>query len=94
MKMVETNSPRTIKNMFGIPFSMNSCHTATIGKYFIEGHIPASDIKRLIKEQPDIKGLIVPGMPGGSPGMESAPYQPYKVLSMDKKGNYKVFSTH
>ena len=92
--MVETKRTRTIKNMFGVPSSMYSCHTATIGNYFIEGHIPADDIKRLMREEPDIRGLIVPGMPGGSPGMESSPYQPYKVLSVDKKGNYKVFSSH
>lgn len=92
--MVETDNPRPLKKMYGIPFSMQSCHTAVIGKYFVEGHIPANDIKRLLKEKPDIKGLIVPGMPGGSPGMESSPYQPYSVLSMDKYGKLKVFSNH
>lgn len=92
--MVKVSNPKPIKDMFSIPFNMRSCHTAKIGDYFVEGHIPASDIKKLLSRKLDIKGLIVPGMPGGSPGMESSPYQPYKVFSMDKNGNIGVFSQH
>ncbi len=80
--------------MYNIPSRLYSCHTAKIGDYFIEGHIPAEDIKRLMLEKPKIKGLIVPGMPGGSPGMEDAPYESYKVFSMDKDGKLDVFATH
>ncbi len=92
--MVETGSQKAIKSKWGIPHDLQSCHTAEIGRYFLEGHIPANDVKRLMREKPDIKGLIVPGMPGGSPGMESAPYQPYEVLTMDKNGRIGVFSKH
>ena len=65
-----SNSDLTVfKFESGIPKDMMSCHTAKIGGYFIEGHVPASDIKRLIKERPDALGLAVPAMPYGSPGM-------------------------
>lgn len=80
--------------MFGIPPNLSSCHTAKIGDYFIEGHVPAEDIKRLMAEKPNIKGLIVPGMPTGSPGMEGDPAEPYDVLSMGQDGTITVFSRH
>jgi hypothetical protein len=92
--MVETRNQNPIKDRFGIPHKLRSCHTAKIGNYFLEGHIPAKDIKRLMADKPDIKGLIVPGMPGGSPGMESSPYQPYEVLSMNKNGRMGIYSKH
>ena len=59
-----------VKERLGVPFGKGSCHTAEVAGYFVEGHVPAQDIKRLLAEKPDAKGLVVPGMPLGSPGME------------------------
>lgn len=68
---INSNEVEKIKREVGVPEGSYSCHTAKIGNYFIEGHIPADDVKRLLKESPkDVKGLVVPGMPVGSPGME------------------------
>ena len=92
--MISIKNSNQIKKKFQIPPNLESCHTAKAGDYVIEGHIPAEDIKRLLREKPDIRGLVVPGMPGGSPGMESSPYQPYKVLSLGKDGKTGIFSSH
>ena len=83
------------KQRVGVPRGKDACHTAEIEGYFIEGHIPAEDIKRLIRIKPDAKGLTVPGMPIGSPGMERGrEFQPYDVLLVDKAGNTTVFAHH
>ncbi len=85
----------TVKKRVGIPATKDSCHTAEIEGYFIEGHVPAEDIKRLIRTKPDAKGLTVPGMPIGSPGMEQGKrIQPYDVLLVDNTGNTSVFAHH
>jgi hypothetical protein len=83
-----------IKESVGIPVAMGSCHTAQIGRYFVEGHVPAEDVKRLLAENPDAKGLTVPGMPVGSPGMElpSGKVQPYDVYIVAKDGTTSVYS--
>ena len=84
-----------IKRQSGIGQEIASCHTAKIGPYVIEGHVPAPDIKRLVAEQPDALGLTVPGMPVGSPGMEQgAETEPYDVLLINKDGTTKVFASH
>lgn len=83
-----------VKTRHNVPKSVQSCHTALVGGYVIEGHVPASDIKRLLKERPAISGLSVAGMPVGSPGMEGATPQPYDVLSFDKQGKTRVYATH
>lgn len=83
-----------IKKQFGIPGEFQACHTAKIGKYVVEGHVPASDIKRMLKEKPAIDGLVVPGMPMGSPGMEGPRKDKYKVLAIKKDNATTVFSTH
>ncbi len=83
-----------VKAKHSVPRSVHSCHTALVGGYVIEGHVPASDIKRLLKEKPAISGIGVAGMPAGSPGMESATPQRYDVLSFDKQGQTRVYSTH
>src|SRR6185312_13990693 len=74
------------KERVGIPAAMGSCHTGEVGGYFVEGHVPAEDIRRLLRERPDAKGLTVPGMPVGSPGMEqpSGLVQPYDVFLVAK----------
>jgi hypothetical protein len=84
-----------IKRDLGIPNSAASCHTATVGGYAIEGHVPADDVKRLLAEQPDARGLAVPGMPIGSPGMEvpGRPADAYDVLLVTDEGT-SVFASH
>ncbi len=78
----------------GIPPSLGSCHTSLVDGYVIEGHVPASDIKRLLSERPKAIGLALPGMPKGSPGMESSRSNPYNVLLINKEGNLSVYSRH
>jgi hypothetical protein len=96
VSVVETNDMNPIKLELGVPVSMSSCHTAKIGNYFVEGHVPAEDVKRLLKEQPDALGIGVPGMPLGSPGMEvpSGETQPYTVTRVNKDGSLSIFSSH
>ncbi|AIA74964.1 metal-binding protein [Halomonas campaniensis] len=72
---------RSIKMANGVPPELASCHTAIVEGYVIEGHVPASDIQRLLEEQPEVVGLTVPGMPHGSPGMETGRVDDYAVLS-------------
>lgn len=85
-----------IKDSAGIPAGMGSCHTAQVGQYFVEGHVPAEDVQRLLREMPDAKGLTVPAMPIGSPGMEdpSGKTQPYDVYLVAKDGSASVFAHH
>ena len=84
------------KDRVGIPPAMGSCHTAEAGGYFVEGHVPADDIKRLLRERPDAKGLTVPAMPLGSPGMEvpGMKNQPYDVFLVSKDGSTSVYAHH
>ena len=78
-----------------VPRALASCHTATVGKYVVEGHVPAADIDRLLDEQPEVLGLAVPGMPVGSPGMEMGDRRdPYAVLTFDRAGSTAVFARH
>lgn len=83
-----------IKQNLGVRPQYASCHTAIAEGYTLEGHVPAGDIKRLLAERPKARGLAVPGMPGGSPGMESAPKQPYATLLIDDQGGARVFEQH
>jgi len=90
------NNLGPIKERVGVPYGMGSCHTAEVGQYFVEGHVPADDIKRLLREKPAAKGLTVPAMPMGSPGMESptGEVQPYDVFLVAKDGTTSVYSHH
>lgn len=85
-----------LKDKAGIPRAAQSCHTAMAGGYVIEGHVPASDVRRLLAERPAVVGIAVPGMPTGSPGMEVPGVAPaaYKVVAFDKKGTVTVFASH
>jgi hypothetical protein len=91
-KNVQNVAP--VKRMNGVPMNLASCHTAIIGGYFVEGHVPAEDVKRLLAERPDIAGLAVPDMPMGSPGMEGPKSEAYSVLAVNKDGSVEVFSRH
>ena len=95
-KIVEDVS--VIKNQYQIPNNLRSCHSAQIANYMIEGHVPIESINKLFRENPNINGLAVPGMPLGSPGMEmhshdlhSHDYENYKVVSFSKTGKTKIF---
>jgi hypothetical protein len=91
---INRNDMPSIKHKFGIEQKNQSCHTALVGGYVIEGHVPAADIKRLLTEKPDIHGLTAPGMPMGSPGMEGPHKDAYDVLAIDRQGKTTVFSSH
>ena len=86
------------RKRLGIPDALGSCHTASVQGYALEGHVPATDIRRLLREKPQAVGLAVPGMPVGSPGMDGAVYQgrkdPFKVLLLAKDGSSTVFQAY
>ena len=86
----------TVKAEHQVPPALQSCHTAIVDGYIIEGHVPVAEIERLMSERPDIAGLAVPGMPVGSPGMEVDGYasQPFDVIAFDKTGSTEVFATY
>lgn len=85
----------SIKERAGLPSSLRACHTATVGNYVVEGHVPASDVKKLLRQKPDVRGLAVPGMPVGSPGMEQGGrVEPYEVLTYTSDGDTSVFAEY
>jgi hypothetical protein len=75
-----------------IPATLRSCHTATLEGYLVEGHVPADVIRKLLKEKPRVEGIAVPGMPAGSPGMESSNPEPYDIVAFDATGKTSVFA--
>lgn len=92
----EEDNLEAIKQRLGVPYGKGSCHTAEIGGYVIEGHVPAKDIKRLLAEKPDAKGLVLPGMPLGSPGMEvpDGTVQPFTVELVQRDGTTVAYASH
>lgn len=81
-----------VKQKYGVTTALEACHTAVVGNYVVEGHVPADVIKRLLKERPAVLGIAVPGMPGGSPGMEGAMKERYDVLTFDRAGRSRVYA--
>lgn len=96
LEMIDENDLGPVKERVGIPAGKGSCHTAEVGGYFIEGHVPAEDIKRLLAERPDAKGLVLPGMPAGSPGMEmpDGRTRSYTVELVRRDGSTTPFAQH
>ncbi len=97
VKTIDTEALPSVKRDLGVPTSLQSCHTVVIGNYLVEGHVPAADVKRMLTEKPAIRGIAVPGMPIGAPGMEQGPvsgYQRYEVLAFTSQGRTSVFATH
>ena len=93
---VETHDERNmsrIKSELGVPRYLHSCHTAKVGDYIVEGHVPADEITRLLSEKPGVRGLAVPGMPMGSPGMEGPRKDAYDILTFDEAGRTSVFAS-
>jgi hypothetical protein len=94
VKSINNSNMTKIKNDNGVPKAARSCHTAIIGDYVIEGHVPAQDIKKLLAEKRSVAGLAVPGMPMGSPGMEGARKDNYSVYEFDKKGRARAIAKY
>ena len=94
MKTVEMEDLTAIKKMTGVGEHLQSCHTAVVDGYVVEGHVPAADVARLLTEKPKARGLAVPGMPIGSPGMEGANPEPYEVLLFQADGSARVYARH
>lgn len=94
VEVTDTPEQPAISARLGVPEELRGCHSAMVEGYLIEGHVPASDIKRLIAEKPDARGIAVPGMPMGSPGMEQGGRkQPYVTVLFGDQGA-SVFARH
>jgi hypothetical protein len=92
IKDIPTEDMDAIKRQHGVPATLQSCHTALVDGYWVEGHVPAEDVKKLLRDKPAVAGISVPGMPVGTPGMEMGPRQdPFAVMQLDKSGNTSVF---
>jgi hypothetical protein len=92
VKQTDMRSLHSIKKRYNIPLEMQSCHTTILGKYFIEGHVPLEAINKLLKEQPDIDGIALPGMPTGTPGMPGEKEEPFVIYQLID-GKSSVFMT-
>ncbi|MBV7534930.1 DUF411 domain-containing protein [Duganella sp. sic0402] len=88
----EVDNPSDYREKFGIPQRFGSCHTGVVQGYALEGHVPAADIQRLLKQKPKAKGLAVPAMPMGSPGMEGPRQDPYDVYLVKQDGNATIYN--
>lgn len=91
VKVNDVENPSDYREKAGIPAALDSCHTAMVGGYAIVGHVPATDIKRLLAARPKARGLAVPGMPLGSPGMEGPRKDPFDVLLVQRDGRTSVY---
>ncbi len=96
VQVENVNDLYAVKRNQKIPSQLQSCHTAIVDGYIIEGHVPVAEIERLLEERPAIAGLAVPGMPVGSPGMEvdGAADQPFDVIAFDKAGQTQIFASY
>lgn len=96
VRTTDTSDLAEFKASHGVPRQLESCHTALVGGYVLEGHVPAADVKRLLQERPAVAGLAVGGMPIGSPGMEvpGSATQPYDVIAFRNNGATEVFASH
>ena len=93
VKVQDVDDISAVKAKLGVSPEISSCHTAQVGGYVIEGHVPAASVQRLLKEKPKVAGLAVPGMPAGSPGMEipGGHQEPFAILTFDKSGKTSVY---
>jgi hypothetical protein len=95
VKVTEVNDTTAARKRLGMPDRYGSCHSATVGGYVLEGHVPATEVKRLLKAKPKAVGLAVPGMPPSAPGMDTPGRKdPYQVLLVDASGSSKVFANY
>lgn len=95
VEVEETDELERVKSELGVPSELESCHTAEVEGYVIEGHVPADVIARLLTERPEVRGIAVPGMPAGSPGMETSDGQtePFDIVSFDETGQTAVYDS-
>lgn len=93
---IDMDDLTSIKEEYQVPVSFQSCHTAIVDGYVIEGHVPAADVERLLSDRPDVLGLAVAGMPVGSPGMDSASgeVEPYDVVTFDQTGKTEIYASY
>lgn len=94
MKPVDVEDPSLYRRKLGIPDKLAGCHTAVVEGYGVEGHVPAREIQRLLRERPKARGLAVPGMPAGSPGMEGSRRAAYDVLLVMPDGTHTVYAQY
>lgn len=94
VSIVEAKDLYAVKAEQGIPRDMGACHTAVVGDYVVEGHVPLEDISRLLREKPDAKGIAVPGMPASSPGMNTALNKPFNVYLLKDDGSTEIYARH
>lgn len=95
VKALDVADIDVVKKGNGVPPALSSCHTAVVGGYVVEGHVPASAVKRMLAEKPAIAGIAVPGMPAGSPGMElPGRHDSFSVVSFDKAGKQSLYEKH
>lgn len=95
VEVEDTRNVGAAKARLGVPGELSSCHTAQVGGYVVEGHVPAAEIRRLLERGPEgVKGLAVPGMPAGSPGMEGPPPVRYDVVAFDGSGGRSVWASY
>ena len=91
---VDDDRLQEVMQQSGVPPVLASCHTAQVGGYVVEGHVPAKDVQRLLREQPAVAGIGVGGMPAGSPGMEGPLREAYQVMAFTRDGRTRVFARH
>jgi hypothetical protein len=94
VKTIETVNLDPVRERYRVPTKLASCHTALIGGYVVEGHVPAGAVKRLLAEKPPVVGISVPGMPIGSPGMEGPNPEAFSAVVFDERGRTKVFESY
>ena len=91
VEIINLENLNSVKEQYEIPSSLESCHTTVIGNYFVEGHVPLEAVEKLMKEKPDIKGIAMPGMPSGSPGMPGAKKGPFIISQLGKDDMVSTF---
>lgn len=95
VQVEDRENMQEVKEQRGVPQQLYSCHTAVLDDYTIEGHVPAADIERLLRERPTVSGLAVPGMPVGSPGMEQGDrWDPFDVLAFTREGGVGIYASY
>jgi len=95
VKITDTKDLSRVKKLASVPVRLHACHTASVGGYIVEGHVPLGDVKKLLQTQPKIRGIAVPGMPAGSPGMEYGnERQAFKVVTFGGTGPETVFQSY
>jgi hypothetical protein len=94
VKTVDVSDLGAIRQRFGVPDRLAACHTAVIGGYVVEGHVPATAVKRLLAEKPSVVGISVPGMPNGSPGMDGPNPEAFSAVVFDERGRPRAFESY